>query len=355
MRRKPYIFILSICFLYIFLPQESLAGNYIVTPVTSESQLVDGGSYVICYKDTKGKLFNMKGKYFNEETGAIEYDSDNKGVNDDNALVNKSTIFRLEKKDGHWLLWDTVLETHIGENRNSNTRSLMQSYQAPDENCYVTFPTYNNLLDIKIGSKVIRYQKNIQRYELRQKQKEDYYYQVCLYQVEKEPEPFTLRADEDLVPVDQTSDILLDRTFFDGHYNTIILPVTINDYKEVFGEGVTAYEPSVARNDSLTFKPLEERTLTAHRPYLLKGQFGEPPYLLGHSHILYKGDEVTEWQTGNVILKGTYSHEDVSRRQDAFVLNKGKFHPCEQQQHLIVSPFKWYVVKRILSALPAPM
>ena len=158
MRRKPYLLILSICFLYIFLPQESLAGNYIVTPVTSESQLVDGGSYVICYKDTKGKYFNMKGKPNEAAEGLIEYNSDNKGDTNQYTIINKSTIFQIKNEGGNWYLWDSDFQTYIGENHGQGgQRSLMQSYETPNESCLFGFIDVNGELNIKIGEKVIRY------------------------------------------------------------------------------------------------------------------------------------------------------------------------------------------------------
>lgn len=343
MLRNSYIAILF-CVFSACISLQAYAGNYVLTQITKESELTDGGSYIICYRNASKKFFNMKGKFYNEER-AIEYDSEGKGITDTNELVKKSTVFRFDQRDGYWLLWDTELLTYIGENRKANTVSIMQGYDSPDDNCRVTFPLYNSQLDVRIGGKVVRYHQNIYRYEMRAKQKELDFYQVCIYQVEEEPEPFVLHGEQNLEPIDQTCDITLLRNFFNDHYNTLILPVSINDYQKVFGTDVTAYELTLIKGDSITFTPLKEKKLAANHPYLLKGEFVEAPYPLGHLHILYKGDEPIEQQMGNITVKGTYSHKDVSRQQGAFVLNKGKFYPCEGQNHLIVSPYKWYIIK----------
>ena len=330
--------------LLLFFPMTAYADN--LTLVSSANELKEGALYTICYRNSNGKYFNIGLQEHKLGVSTLMYESDGISTTDLSLLASKCSIFQLVKIDSHWLLRDTTLNTYVGENEGLQTASLMQSYHDADENCYVTFPSYNGRMDICINSKLVRYHENIHRYELRKKQSEKDYSQVCLLRVEKEPEALTLYDDQDLSPINETTNVTLQRRFFDKEFNTLILPVDVKNYKEVFGTDIQAWELSVVKGDSLTYTPLSGIQLKANHPYLLFGTFNNGPYHLGVSHIFYDGADPAIQPSDSISIHGVYHNTDVSNLANAFVLHKGKFFPCASQKHLIVSPYKWYVIKR---------
>ena len=143
-----------------------------LTLVSSANELKEGALYTICYRNSNGKFFNIGLQEHKLGVSTLMYESDGISTTDLSLLASKCSIFQLVKIDSHWLLRDTTLNTYVGENEGLQTASLMQSYHDADENCYVTFPSYNGRMDICINSKLVRYHENIHRYELRKKQSE---------------------------------------------------------------------------------------------------------------------------------------------------------------------------------------
>lgn len=321
--------------------------NY--TLITSENQLVDGGLYFITYK-TSNYYHTLNYKLFDESVDSVYQFTSNpyadKTYTSISSVINNTTIFKIIKKDEHWFMINTGNNRYVGEQTeiiSSPYLSLSLHSKYPNENFYITFDGSN----LKIGSKYFIHGSTSANYQMKStiSTKET----VLLYKIDDNNYGKKIDAKTNLSSISYTGNITFDRDFFDGNYNTLVLPFKVTNYKEVFGNGITVYKLVSSTENSISFSKIsDDDTIQADKPYLIKGTFFKSPYVIANTAINYDGYSKISTTIGDVTFNGVYNTTDVGGT-NAFILYKDVFYSCSKTSKMEINPYKWYITTKSTS------
>ena len=147
------------------------------------------------------------------------------------------------------------------------------------------------------------------------------------------------------LPICETN-ISLNVTFVNDQYNTLMLPCAISgSYKAVFGTDVTVYSVTSIGTDGITFSPVTDGNgLSANTPYLLKGTFFTPPYIINNTTISTTGanDGIMSVVNGSNTFNGVYATGKDLGKSEAYILYMGKFYSCSSYSSMPIKLFRWY-------------
>lgn len=322
------------------------------TLITSEDQLVDGGLYFITY------VYKLSSKsYYHTLNYNIQYEtidslyffssnslSDKTYPSISSTLINNTTIFKIVKNNGHWMMINTgnqkyvgcVTETYAGKQEAYN---LFLHSKYPNQNFYITF--VDNNLQFDEGRYFTHYKGSANYRIISSKATNEQ--AILLYRLNDNSYGKYINASGDLPSTTYTGNITFDRTYYDGYYNTLVLPFNVSNYKEVFGKSTTVYKLASTTDNSISFNKIsDEETIEANRPYLINGTFFKSPYIIMNAQINYDGVNTITTTAGNITFNGVYKATDISNT-NAFILHKDAFYICANANNVNVSPYKWYI------------
>lgn len=210
----------------------------------------------------------------------------------------------------------------------------------------ITFETVDEVTDIKIGSKLMSFYHYLNRYRLINQRSSDHD-AVKLYVVQEKGEDpvLELNGNTDLTNTKFTGTIKFDRKFEVGYYNTLVLPFTIDDPWEVFGEGVEVYEGVSGTANEVGFKKLKKGDkMTGYKPYLIGGTWKEAPYYIKNVTLTYNSVGTRLKTTvGNQTLHSVFQKAQMGKTGN-YVLYKDQLRSCKNVQSLYIEPYKWYLM-----------
>ena len=322
--------------------------NY--TLITSENQLVDGGLYFITYKYSSNYYHTLNYSLFNESVDSVYqftsnayYDNTYTSVS---SIINNTTIFKIIKKDEHWFMINTGNNRYVGEQTeiiSSPYLNLSLHSKYPNEDFYITFDGSN----LKIGGKYFAHYSTSANYQMKSKISANE--TVLLYKIDDNNYGKKIDAKMNLSSINYTGNITFDRDFFDGNYNTLVLPFKVTNYKEVFGNGTTVYKLVSSTENSISFSKIsDDDTIQADKPYLIKGTFFKNPYVIANTTINYDGNSKISTTIGDVTFNGVYNTTDVGGT-NAFILYKDVFYSCSKTSKMEINPYKWYITTKSTS------
>ena len=321
--------------------------NY--TLITSENQLVDGGLYFITYK-TSNYYHTLNYKLFDKSVDSVYQFTSNpyadKTYTSISSVINNTTIFKIIKKDEHWFMINTGNNRYVGEQTeiiSSPYLNLSLHSKYPNEDFYITFDGSN----LKIGGKYFAHYSTSANYQMKSKISANE--TVLLYKIDDNNYGKKIDAKMNLSSINYTGNITFDRDFFDGNYNTLVLPFKVTNYKEVFGNGTTVYKLVSSTENSISFSKIsDDDTIQADKPYLIKGTFFKNPYVIANTTINYDGNSKISTTIGDVTFNGVYNTTDVGGT-NAFILYKDVFYSCSKTSKMEINPYKWYITTKSTS------
>lgn len=326
--------------------------------VTTTSEIDDSSAFVITFR-TDQYYHTLVPRLWNEALSADIHVYDSNGFADTSypavaaELIGNTTTFRFEQAGGRWLMRNMASGKYVGcvskvpERHTECFNLFRESNETADNKDFtVTFEQRPSGLFIKIGGLYLTHQEQSKGYRL--KSKCDAEEEVELYKgTVKQPEKtMTLNENEDLATVENfEGSVSFVRTFYDGYYNTLVLPFDVEDYRQVFGAGTTAYQLRQATAETLSFvEVVPHEPLRANRPYLLRGTFGKSPYTVtgvnfGHN----EADADVPVAAGSVVIHCLYRKQTVGG-SNYYILWKDGFYRCTQlKSNVAVEPYKWLV------------
>ena len=298
--------------------------------VKNAQELSDGDTVVIAYKSSSTSFYNM---YIKEENmgnlaDMVEYNSNKvsyPSIEDAAAHCHK---LRVVRQGTEILLFDIVTNMYLSSYDGSNNQysAILWCKATADKGCFVESEKKGTTFYWTIGGRYLKYQDGIYRYVLRTKKDETGYKTPGIYKMVKTQDPV---------------EITIDRVFVNDKFNTLMIPVAISNYKNVFGNGTLVYKIISSNEDEITVMPLEDTvSLQANTPYLITGTFNTPPYSLGFTKENIGSSATASFE--NLNFTGTYEQQTLVNA-DAYVLYEDVFYSCKNVPELIVSPFKWYI------------
>ena len=322
------------------------------TLITSENQLVDGGLYFITYK-TSNYYHTLNYKLFDESVDSVYQFTSNAYSNNTypsiSSVINNTTIFKIIKKDEHWFMINTGNNRYVGEQTKIPYINLSLHSKYPNEDFYITFDGSN----LKIGGKYFAHYSTSANYQMSStistSKTVSLYKTVLLYKIDDNNYGKKIDAKTNLSSISYTGNITFDRDFFDGNYNTLVLPFKVTNYKEIFGNGTTAYKLVSSTENSISFSKIsDDDTIQADKPYLIKGTFFKNPYVIANTTINYDGNSKISTTIGDVTFNGVYNTTDVGGT-NAFILYKDVFYSCSKTSKMEINPYKWYITTKSTS------
>ena len=236
----------------------------------------------------------------------------------------------------------SIVDNSISSN---NVLQFMFALTA-DARSPITFETANGVTDVKVGSKFMRFHRTAYTYRLINKSSTDYL-PIKFYVVQEKGEDpvLELNGNTDLTNTKFTGTIKFDRKFEVGYYNTLVLPFTIDDPWEVFGEGVEVYEGVSGTANEVGFKKLKKGDkMTGYKPYLIGGTWKEAPYYIKNVTLTYNSVGTRLKTTvGNQTLHSVFQKAQMGKTGN-YVLYKDQLRSCKNVQSLYIEPYKWYLM-----------
>lgn len=299
--------------------------------VTKASEINEGDTIIIVYKTSTPQFYNMfiREENINRIPDYVEYNSDKTKYKTIEECALHCHPLKVVKDGTSIALKDLTIDMYLCRYKGSKTQygTLLFAQSDIDENCFVTFEEKDSELFIKIDNRNLRYQEGVYRYTLRTKKEETGFYNIAVYKLKYKQEP---------------QEYVINRTFSDSFYNTLMLPLPVENYKSVFGEETSVYQIREISDTELVFEPMEESlSLKENTPYLIKGTFNTPPYSLGLTDEKLP-DSGTKDMEG-LRFVGAYEAQTLTNA-DAYVLYEDVFYNCKTIENLEVSPFKWYII-----------
>jgi hypothetical protein len=320
------------------------------TKISSEADLVDSALYLVTLND--GKVYwNMEyQKHPNCNVDSILMFESFKTYPSLTELKEHTILFRILKRQGHWLLLNTENDKFVGEvdgsviNQQLYFNSFLHSNQ-PDSKFYLTIEKNGENNEIMIGKKCMRYNYTAHSFRLVSKSNTTFAL-VELYRIKNGTPASTLTLDENggLGDVSYSGNVKFNRTFESGYYNTLVLPFAVDNPQTVFGSHTNTFEISASTDTTITFRKMSaNETLKANTPYLINGTFTTPPYIINKVEIDHqKSDSIVKIDIGPVALHGVFRKQFVGGTQ-AFILYQKAFYCCTNLPTMTVKPFKWYL------------
>ena len=321
--------------------------TYTTTQVKSVDDIVDGGYYFILYKNSsKYNCFCFSGNY---TRGYNSYYNDSKSQVSFSTAISGSNIIKFIKKaDNDWQLYDIKLNKYLGIS-DVNKYNYLSLYDEPQTENKIFFEEdtkVNDLMYIRMTT------ENGSNFRLALNGAEYEWYSLS----NKDVKELTLfRITNYITSLDESKDIptttgetniSLNVTFVNDQYNTLMLPCAISgSYKAVFGTDVTVYSVTSIGTDGITFSPVTDGNgLSANTPYLLKGTFFTPPYIINNTTISTTGanDGIMSVVNGSNTFNGVYATGKDLGKSEAYILYMGKFYSCSSYSSMPIKLFRWY-------------
>lgn len=315
---------------------------------TAVSDFADGAECVITYKKSGG-LCNLEMTRDARGGEASIYKLTHSKINANiEELATRTTTLRLKRVAGHFYLFaptEGLYASVVTRSVTANTALYDLFYLTPTPTDSVYMEKNGSNYEVRLGPKYFRHHQTVSEYRLTGKTSTNTS-PILLYVVgEKKPDPtLTLDADTDLSTVNFEGTVVLNRTFANGLYNTLILPFAIADPWQVFDSGVVIYQPCKASQGALMLRRLKNgERLTANTPYLLTGTFGKAPYIINKVKVNYNANAAAPKTTvGALTIQGVYQKRAMGGTGH-YVMYRDHFSRCTATPTLTIEPYKWYI------------
>ena len=315
------------------------------TLLTDESELVDGGLYVMA-----GRVgHQFYGSHYQRMGAFFFYSSFLEGKNQEHAsfrgVLPYCDLLRFEKQEGEWCIRNLTAE-HTDESRrflcyDSDFPLLLKANYLINKGNRVTFAKENGVLNVSIGGKVLGYDRKNMHYVLDENAAK--HARVEFYHIENTR--LLLSDTLQLYCIDATAYVRLKRHFKSDCFNTLMLPFDVPDYKKVFGQGAVAYIPSEFADGKLHFTKVEA-SLKAHTPYLLCGKLDDVEddiHDFGLCKIYFKKDVSLERTVSGVTFHGVYHSDKRSFFKGDYLFGDKKLFQPKGKEKIRLDAFRWYL------------
>ena len=315
------------------------------TLLTDESELVDGGLYVMA-----GRVgHQFYGSHYQRMGAFFFYSSFLEGKNQEHASFREvlpyCDLLRFEKQEGEWCIRNLTAE-HTDESRrflcyDSDFPLLLKANYLINKGNRVTFAKENGVLNVSIGGKVLGYDRKNMHYVLDENAAK--HARVEFYHIENSR--LLLSDTLQLYCIDATAYVRLKRHFKSDCFNTLMLPFDVPDYKKVFGQGAVAYIPSEFADGKLHFTKVEA-SLKAHTPYLLCGKLDDVEddiHDFGLCKIYFKKDVSLEHTMSGVTFHGVYHSDKRSFFKGDYLFGDKKLFQPKGKEKIRLDAFRWYL------------
>lgn len=319
--------------------------------ITEESDLEDGHLYTVAYYDKKTKKCLICSSNTTKDSGlSFQYSKEDGDVTFN--LLKRNPLLRVVKKEGKNYLY-CVDEQKYLSSVVSESFILFNEEGTSFQREKVKFSSFSYDGWVIGGSKTLAfassgvfsgYSKNSSNF------KSGSYYPADLYSCDRIADygDLQLSQEQDLSAMSGTDKtITFYRTFTDDVYNTLILPMDVPHYQNVFGFGVKAYAPKESSvKDVISFEAVaDDATLKAGVPYILTGKFFSSPYIIPHATIETDGSapHVTSVNS-QVEIVGTYAKLSNLSGSGIYGCSRsgGVVHLSEGNTATLY-PYSWYI------------
>ena len=340
---KHYFFLfLMICFcpFYVMGQDDS---SVKMTELTDESQLVDGGIYIMTgYADNQ--YFGSQYKLFDE----IYYFSS--GIEEGNRPSTKLSdilpycnLLCFERHEDGWYVRNLTSE-RIGVNRrylcaDKDYKGFLKLNYMPTTHNIVSFKKENGKLEALIEGEEICYDKKTGRYLLGKEKATTS--PVSFFQLENAS--LLLCDTLDIYSIHTTAHVRLKRHFKSDCFNTLILPFKVENYKKVFGEGALAYLPMGISDGKLHFKRVNG-PLEANKPYLLCGKLDvveDDIHDFGLVKLFYNQDISLVNPRQGITCHGVYKADEYKPEKGTYFFGDSKLYKQETDEKINMKAFRW--------------
>ena len=342
---KHNLLLFLLMFLFPFYSWGQVSSEPIGTLLTDESELVDGGLYVMA-----GRVgHQFYGSHYQRMGAFFFYSSFLEGKNQEHASFREvlpyCDLLRFEKQEGEWCIRNLTAE-HTDESRrflcyDSDFPLLLKANYLINKGNRVTFAKENGVLNVSIGGKVLGYDRKNMHYVLDENAAK--HARVEFYHIENSR--LLLSDTLQLYCIDATAYVRLKRHFKSDCFNTLMLPFDVPDYKKVFGQGAVAYIPSEFADGKLHFTKVEA-SLKAHTPYLLCGKLDDVEddiHDFGLCKIYFKKDVSLEHTMSGVTFHGVYHSDKRSFFKGDYLFGDKKLFQPKGKEKIRLDAFRWYL------------
>lgn len=342
---KHNLLLFLLMFLFPFYSWGQASSEPVGTLLTDESELVDGGLYVMA-----GRVgYQFYGSHYQRMGAFFFYSSFLEGKNQGHAsfrgVLPYCDLLRFEKQEGEWCIRNLTAE-HADESHrflcyDSEFPQLLKANYLINKGNRVTFAKENGVLNVSIGGKVLGYDRENMRYVLDENAAK--YARVEFYHIENSR--LLLSDTLQLYCIDATAYVRLKRHFKSDCFNTLMLPFDVPDYKKVFGQGAVAYIPSEFADGKLHFTKVEA-SLKAHTPYLLCGKLDDVEddiHDFGLCKIYFKKDVSLERMVSGVTFHGVYHSDKRSFPKGDYLFGDKKLFQPKGKEKIRLDAFRWYL------------
>ena len=340
---KHYFFLfLMICFcpFYVMGQDDS---SVKMTELTDESQLVDGGIYIMTgYADNQ--YFGSQYKLFKENyyfsSGIEEGSRPSTKLSD---LLPYCDLLCFERHDDGWYVRNLTSE-RIGVNRrylcaDKDYKGFLKLNYMPNNHNILSFKKENGKLEALIGGEKIRYDKDSGRYLLGKEKATTS--PVSFFQLENAS--LLLCDTLDIYSIHTTAHVRLKRHFKSDCFNTLILPFEVENYKKVFGEGALAYLPMGISDGKLHFKSVNG-PLEANKPYLLCGKLDvveDDIHDFGLVKLFYNQGVSLAYPRQGITCHGVYKADEYKPEKGTYFFGDSKLYKQEADEKIKMKAFRW--------------
>ena len=342
---KHNLLLFLLMFFFPFYSWGQVSSEPIGTLLTDESELVDGGLYVMA-----GRVgHQFYGSHYQRMGAFFFYSSFLEGKNQEHASFREvlpyCDLLRFEKQEGEWCIRNLTAE-HTDESRrflcyDSDFPRLLKANYLINKGNRVTFAKENGVLNVSIGGKVLGYDRENMCYVLDENAAK--HARVEFYHIENSR--LLLSDTLQLYCIDATAYVRLKRHFKSDCFNTLMLPFDVPDYKKVFGQGAVAYIPSEFADGKLHFTKVEA-SLKAHTPYLLCGKLDDVEddiHDFGLCKIYFKKDVSLEHTMSGVTFHGVYHSDKRSFFKGDYLFGDKKLFQPKGKEKIRLDAFRWYL------------
>ena len=342
---KHNLLLFLLMFFFPFYSWGQVSSEPIGTLLTDESELVDGGLYVMA-----GRVgHQFYGSHYQRMGAFFFYSSFLEGKNQGHASFREvlpyCDLLRFEKQEGEWCIRNLTAE-HTDESRrflcyDSDFPLLLKANYLINKGNRVTFAKENGVLNVSIGGKVLGYDRENMCYVLDENAAK--HARVEFYHIENSR--LLLSDTLQLYCIDATAYVRLKRHFKSDCFNTLMLPFDVPDYKKVFGQGAVAYIPSEFADGKLHFTKVEA-SLKAHTPYLLCGKLDDVEddiHDFGLCKIYFKKDVSLEHTMSGVTFHGVYHSDKRSFFKGDYLFGDKKLFQPKGKEKIRLDAFRWYL------------
>ena len=340
---KHYFFLfLMICFCPFYAMGQD-DSSVKMTELTDESQLVDGGIYIMTgyadnqYFGSQYKLFNAS-YYF---SSGIE--EENKHSTKLSDLLPYCDLLCFERHEDGWYVRNLTSE-RIGVSRrylcaDKDYNGFLKLNYLPTTHNVLLFKKENSKLEALIGGEEIRYDKKTGRYLLGKEKATTS--PVSFFQLENAS--LLLCDILDIYSIHTTAHVRLKRHFKSDCFNTLILPFEVENYKKVFGEGALAYLLMGISDGKLHFKKVDG-PLEANKPYLLCGKLDvveDDVHDFGLVKLSYdQGVSLVNPRRG-ITCHGVYKADEYKPKKGTYFFGDSKLYKQEADVKIKMKAFRW--------------